>query len=423
MALIISERDAVQVIAAELANRSGNTEGVNSWVRAVLGAHGEQAGRLVKDAERFRIGLMALDVEYPEPQPDANLTVTRTIEGRDLQIDLKADKLPITSYEQLVEFYEIDTTRWHPTKQSFNFWGNEDRPNFSVKAEFREVEYRGLTDEDRQAIRDWYATLAPDWEPREFLAVPNDRLLEIVVSDLHADKATLAGTTVEQHLDRVRSAVRRILERAVTDGVERIALVFLGDTFDHEGDGATTNGTPQQYQGHPRSVYRQVRDFIGELAQSCSVVAPVDLYILSGNHDDERAFHAADSLHGLLSGNRRITVQTDTMRAAIDWGRNLIGLWHGDRQKNPDIAMTLMREFDTRGKDVLEVHLGHEHHRRDEEVHGVMLRRFRTPTPDNDWATRNLYHHSQKSITGLLWDRDLGQVAEYPVTFLEGGDT
>jgi hypothetical protein len=420
MALIVSERDALLVVAAEIRNRNGNGAGMNTWTRNVLGAHGEQAAQLVADANLYLQGSLDLDVTYPEPRPDANLTVTRTIEGRDLSIDLKADRLPITSYEQLVEFYEIDTTRWHPTKQSFNFWGNEDRPNFSVKAEFREVEYRGLTDEDRQAVRDWYALLAPAWEPAEFLATPNDQLLEIVVSDLHADQATISGTTVEDHLERVRSGVRRILERAAVDGLERIALVFLGDTFNHDGAGATSNGTPQDSHGPPRSVYRQVRDFIGELAQSCSVVAPVDLYILSGNHDDERAFHAADSLHGLLSGNRRITVHTDTRRNAIEWGINLIGLWHGDRQKNPDIAMTLMREFDTRGKRVFEVHLGHEHTRKEDEIHGVLLRRFRTPTPPSDWSDRNLYGHNQKSITGILWHRDLGEIATYPVTFFGG---
>ena len=406
MPLITDERTAVEILIDLKASYPSVSPA--NFARTVLGAHSEQAKRLAD---------MAVRGELPDAAPaEDDVTVTRTVEGKEMSISLKAGKLPITSYDELVDFYEIDTARWRPTHQTYNFWGSEGSPNFQVKANFTEVEYRGLTDADRQATRDWYASLGVQW-PTPTLERPEGNLLEIVISDLHADKRTVGGPSMEQHLLRVKAAVQSLLVRGQADGLERIALVFLGDTFHHEGNGMTTSGTPQDTVGEPRETYVRIRDFIGQLALYASSYAPVDLYVLSGNHDRERAFYAVDSLHGLLRGSG-VTVSVDTRRAVIDWGINLIGVWHGDRQKPADIAMTLLREFDTSGKKVFEVHLGHTHTRHEEEVHGVLLRRFRSPTKDDAWHHDRLFNHNLKSITGILWNRDRGEVATYPVAFV-----
>jgi hypothetical protein len=415
MPLLMDERTAVQILMRE-ADQHG-FGGLNNFARTVLGAHAEQAKRLSIQADSILRGNQTLDETFP-PGSGEDITVTRTVEGREMSITLKAGKLPITSYQELVDFYEIDTKRWRPTHQTFNFWGSDASPNFQVKANFREMEYQGLTAEDREEARDWYATIAPKFDLPPLERSLSGHLLEIVVSDLHADKVTTAGTTLEDHLERVQRGVRQILVRANPLGIERIALVFLGDTFDHDGDGATTNGTQQESHGPYRAVYVRVRDFIAQIANACSVLAPVDLYVLSGNHDRERAFYALDSLHGLLSMNPRIEVHLEPRRAYLEWGTVLIGLWHGDRQKQVDVALTLLRERDTAGKRVLEVHLGHEHHRQSDEIHGVLLRRFRAPTPDNEWAEDNLFNHAVKSITGIVWHRESGEVAEFPVSFV-----
>jgi len=410
MPLITDERSATEILIG-IRDRYPEIP-LKAFAREILGAHSEQGRRLSDLAERG---------ELPAETQTETVSIRQEINGTERSITLKAGRLPITSFEELVEFYEIDLERWKPTQQLFNFWGNESSPNFQVKANFCEVEYKGLEAADREAVTDWFAALSPQWEPTDGWTATSGNLLEIVISDLHADKLTSFGTSLEQHLERVGQAVDRIIDRAdgaYPDGIERVAFVFLGDTFDHEGNGATSNGTPQQVQGDPRESYLAIRNFIGTLVRNTAHLAHVDLYILSGNHDRERAFYAVDSLAGLFREHPKVTVHRNTDRAAIDWGVNLIGLWHGDKQRNEDIAMTLMREFNTTEKRVLEVHLGHLHTRREDEVHGVLLRRFRTPTPDNTWASERLFNHNVKSITGILWNQDLGPVAEFPVTFV-----
>jgi predicted phosphodiesterase len=409
MPLLIDERSAVQILR-DLTRNYGDVAPAN-FARLVLGAHSEQARRLAGMAERN---------ELPPPAADEeNVTVTREIEGRELSISLKADKLPITSFDELVEFYEIDLKRWEPTSQLFNFWGSEANPNFQVKAAFREREYHALREEDRQAVRDRFAERAPTWERTEH-GDRSGNLLEIVVSDLHADALTLNGAPLDERLAVVGAGIFSILYRARGLGVERIALVLLGDTFNHDGTGTTSNGTPQENLGDPRETYLKIRDWIAAVTDRLSRQAPVDLYLMEGNHDQERTFYALDSLAGHFRHHPNVTVNEDPVRAGIEWGDVLVGLWHGERQKNTDIAMTLLRDYPTQGKTVLEVHLGHEHTRREDEVNGVLLRRFRSPTSESVWADRRLMKHSVRSITGILWNRTRGEIANFPAMFREG---
>jgi predicted phosphodiesterase len=419
LALITTERTAVQILVNEYRQRD-DLFGLNNFARTVLGAHAEQAKRLAGWAVDVINGV---EPSIPDETEDT-IQVSKQVDGKTLNLSLKADHLPITTYEELVEFFEIDTERWRPTTQRFNFWGNGDSPNFQVRAEFREVEYQGLRAEDREAFRQWAEGHAlPRHDLNFYLPEKTGNLLEIMLADLHVGKFVEGSYDVDIAIERTREAVLSILRRATVDGVERIALVLNGDTFnDDNGRRTTTKGTPQQSTGRWQSIYQRVRELVTELALTASRLAFVDIYVISGNHDKERSFYLADGLHGSLANYRdRITVHTETERNAIDWGRCLIGLMHGDGLKPVDIAFSVLREYPTTGKDIIEVHLGHQHTRREDEIHGVLLRRFRTPSEDDDWHRENLYCHNVKSIVGILWNKERGEIANYPFTFV--GDT
>ena len=95
------ERTAVQILMD--LGRNYPAVATANFARLVLGAHSEQARRLAGMAERN---------ELPPPAAGGeDVTVTREIEGRELSISLKAGKLPITSFQELVDFYGIDLKR------------------------------------------------------------------------------------------------------------------------------------------------------------------------------------------------------------------------------------------------------------------------------------------------------------------------
>ena len=421
MPLIISEPVAVQIIAAER-DRRGTDSGLKNFARVVLGAHTEQASRLVREADRYAGGTPLEGLElHAHDEPDVQ--VTREVEGRELNLVLKADRLPVTTFEELVSFFEIDLERWQPRSQRYNFWGSSDNPQFQVRADFVERPYQGLAARDREAVREFAAQFAPDLPDLEWFDSSGEscgRLLEIMVADLHAAKFVENRYDLEESLYRMRDGIKRILRRANVDGIEHIALVFNGDTFNDDGrNRTTTKGTPQESEGRWQTVFSRIREEISEVAVLCGYVAPTTLYILPGNHDRERAYYLQDALSGWLSKHPHIEVVTDFEdRAYIDWGVATIGLTHGDEAKPPDLAMTLLRETDPTGKHVWEWHLGHIHTRRIDELHGVTLRRFRSPSEADEWHRKRTFSHNTKDIVGIIWDRELGQVAEYPVAFL-----
>ena len=424
MPLITDEATAVRVLANEM-RRRGNSTGLANFARLTLGAHSEQARRLADIAEQVHDGADIEDFEFAEPEKDT-VTLSKNIEGRTLNVELKADRVPITTFEELVEFYDIDLKRWRPTKQHFSFWGSAERPNFNIRASFEEQAYHSLAQEDREALREWVASIAPEppTKPEKQPLPDRGNMLEIMIADLHAGKLAVNGEPIDASLERVKAAVSDIINRALhtTDmwGLDRIALVFNGDTFnDDNGKRTTTGGTPQESGERWQEVYRKVRELLVEVIRHCWVAADeVDVYIIEGNHDRERTFYLVDVLSAYFHKWEDVTVHQETLRNYIDWGVTTIGLAHGDEMKPIDLAMTILRETNTQGKHVIEWHLGHHHTRTEDEIHGVLLRRFRTPSPVDDYHNRKGFTHNARSVMGIVWNKERGEIASFPVTFI-----
>lgn len=422
MSLIGSERDAVQILVNRI-EREGAV-GLKNFARTVLGAHSDQARRLAEMAEQVHVGDSDLDSLDLRDSRTENVTVRTEIDGKDLDIELRSDRLPITSYEELVEFYDIDTDVWQPTEQSFSFWGNGERPNFNVKARFTKDEYKAAQAEDREQFREWAKQFSPD--PPERLTevyTDSDLMLEIMVADLHADRVTTAGGGLDRALARVRDAILSIFRRAYwADGrVREVHLVFNGDTFNADnGKGTTTNGTPQEVEADWRDSFRRVRATIASIVNEAlnEFTAKVCVHIIWGNHDYERAYYLADSLWAYFHNDPRVEVDIESAdRRYIEWGNVLIGLTHGDRNKPVDLAMTMFREANTTGKQFFEWHLGHIHTRREDEIHGVTFQWFRTPNDHGMWEEKQMFNHNNRDIVGMLWHKEQGNVATFRHTF------
>ena len=421
MALIGSERDAVQILVNRI-EREGNF-GLKNFARTVLGAHSEQARRLADMAEQVSAGNADFDSLDFRDSGIENVTVRTEVDGKELDIELRADRLPITSYEQLVEFYDIDTDVWQPTEQSFSFWGNGDRPNFNVKARFTKDEYKAAQAEDRETFREWAKDFSPEPPERPVVHTDDDLMLEIVVSDLHADRVTTTGGGIDRALARVRHAVTSIFRRAYwADGkVSEVHLVFNGDTFNADnGKGTTTNGTPQEVEADWRESFRRVRAGIASIVNEAldEFTAKVHIHIIWGNHDYERAYYLADSLWAYFHNDPQVEVDIEAGdRRYIEWGTNLIGLTHGDRNKPVDLAMSMFREANTVGKRFFEWHLGHIHTRREDEIHGVTFQWFRSPNDPGMWEEKQMFNHNNRDIVGMLWHKDQGNIATYRHSF------
>lgn len=412
MPLAMSERNAVDLALLRIQAQDGSLAGVQYYLRG-LGAHSEQAKRLASEAmdayveiEEFR--------ELLEPEVSATVEVN----GRELEVTLKADRLPITSYQELVDFYEIDTEVWHPKSQLFNFWGSKENPNFQVKAAFVKDEYQSAKLEDREEFLRWAASAAPSWEDGSPGREAGSLLLEVVLSDLHVERYVRGGLSLKEYLGEVTRAFQRVIWDAApkSENIREVHVVLLGDTFNSDSwRGTTTKGTPQENVSDYQTVFTQTREAIAWMALfATSLGADVTLHIIPGNHDRERSYYLSDSLAAYFSKHEGIIVApADGSRQYITWGSTLIGLAHGDDIKPMDLVMSMFREADTSGVRYFAWHLGHIHTRREEEVHGVLIRHFRTAQAPSSWEEAKGYGHNGRDVVGILHHVSEGDVAEF----------
>lgn len=413
MPLITSETDAIKILRRKY-EKDGET-GLISFARDVLGAHSRQANRLVN---------AAIDNDFTLARDKVDtVQVTQEIDGKELSLTLKADRLPLTSYQELVDFYEINTDVWRPTSQSFSFWGNSTNPNFSVKATFQRDSYQDSLDQDREAFREWASQFSPvDFTPNSDTPDSERLMVEFVVADLHAGKVSVHGDELMETMSRLlEAALMTIADVKSQHGrIAQARLIFLGDTFNADNQrGTTTNGTPQEETVDWRKTFTVTRQYIATIALRFQeeLADMVHIHVLPGNHDFERSYYLSDSLYSYFVNHPNITVETSAERSYIRWGSNLIGLAHGDEGKPVDYAMTMFREAATDEIDNFEWHFGHIHTRRLDEQHGVTFRWFRTVTEPGSWEVKKLYNHNRREIVSLIWDAVDGNIAQLNYRF------
>ena len=423
MALKIPEREAARICFKYVARNNGDIYGANNFLREVLGANHDQASKIVTAISMFS-SEDQVDAFKWNDREEGNVSFSQSGSDKVLNFAMKSDMLPISTLEELIDYFEIPTDLYIPYKPVFNFWGSKDNPNFQVKAQFIRNELRYNIAEDREALR---ADMA-SYNTREIEVVaPNqdgDRLLELFITDAHFDRWA-DGYDLEEANQRFRMTVLSSVFHADYHGIDRILLVLNGDTFNADHKGATTKGTLQnqsETQGVSFTFVRQcICHAIEDLRSHYGV--EVDVEILPGNHDKETAYALADSVWAYFNhdGGVHVNVTEDTRRY-YEWGRVLLGFAHGEENAK-HLPMWMMRENDVDDIDVFEWHLGHFHTLKTlpvEEVNGMLIRYFRSQAPSSQWEKERFVGNIQEN-RALLWDKDQGLVAEFPMQFFREG--
>lgn len=114
--------------------------------------------------------------------------------------------------------------------------------------------------------------------------------------DIHFGKLTWreeSGDDYDIKIAReiVTSTLERLLSYAEHFGVERILFPFGNDFFNVDNiDNTTTHGTPQQEDTRWRKTFREGKRLAVSMIDRCLSIAPVDVLVIPGNHDEQRSF-------------------------------------------------------------------------------------------------------------------------------------
>ena len=334
----------------------------------------------------------------------------------------------VRSLEDLIRVCEIDTSVWEIVEWQANKWEmgwvarNPDTadkanalPLFQVKARMRRIAGSILT---MQRLREeLIADIRAIEAPRQPVAgyVNGDWLFEFAPFDLHMGKLTWDEETVTNYdikhaEDLFNASLDFLLARAqkLTDGkLSRILCVFGNDVSHIDNKkGETTKGTPLDVDTRYIKVYRRIVQIHRRAIDLLRQVAPVDVVVIPGNHDELTSFHLGEILSAVYENDPQVSIDNSAkLRKYYEFGTNLFGFTHGDSEKVSELPLTMAREMpDAWARcESREWHIGHKHISEkfesralalQQDFHsdkGVRVRRLTSLSAHDAWHTKSAY--------------------------------
>jgi hypothetical protein len=245
--------------------------------------------------------------------------------------------------------------------------------------------------------------------------------VEISISDYHLAKRTVDGDN-----DVTTRALRYVtVAQSLIDKVEACYNIntivlpisndyFHTDNYQHQ----TTNGTPQDtimdYADEYEIGFAILVDTINMLRKHSSTVQVV---LVQGNHDRTKSFYLAHALDVFFKDALDVEfIREHSVVKGLTLGNTFIG-WHHGNCKIEDLPLlfaTHPKYSHQFGNAVYrEVHTGDKHHYMAKEVKGVRIQQMPSLSGTDRWHLDNNYVHSVRAALALVYDLNLGKIAEF----------
>jgi hypothetical protein len=251
-------------------------------------------------------------------------------------------------------------------------------------------------------------------------------MYEIDMPDIHFGRLTWEEESGENYnIQIAEKMVTKVVEDLLTYTelfpVKKILLPIGNDFYNVNSKSNTTvGGTPQQEDTRAAKTFRRGMQLAIKIIETCSQIAPVDVLIIKGNHDEERVFYLGEALHAWFHNNTQVFIDNRAVsRKYYLYGKNLLGFTHGGEfkiDKLPSIMPTEVPELWAKS-NYREWHLGHIHHKFEvNEENGVVVRYLRSLVPIDAWTFDKGFVGALKAAESFVWDYNKGLLAQFTST-------
>jgi acetone carboxylase gamma subunit len=271
-----------------------------------------------------------------------------------------------------------------------------------------------------------FAKFLENYKPTNILVtkIPNFKdvvNVEISLSDYHLAKRTVDGdNSVEARAKRYLDVAQSLINKVVSNyHIDTIILPISNDFFHTDNyQHQTTQGTPQDtimdYSEEYELGFSILVDTINMLRQYASHVVVV---LVQGNHDRTKSFYLAHALDVFFKGTHDVDfIREHSVVKGITLGNTFIG-WHHGNCKIEDLPLlfaTHPQYSQSFGNaKYREVHTGDKHHYMAKEIKGVRIQQMPSLSGTDRWHLDNNYVHSVRAALALVYDLELGKIAEF----------
>ncbi len=213
-----------------------------------------------------------------------------------------------------------------------------------------------------------------------------------------------------------KDAVLGLLAKTTGYPVDRVCMV-LGNDFLNADNFAltTTRGTPQHGDGRFPKVYRAGRELLVWSIEQALTLAPVDVILIPGNHDEQSTYTIGDSLECWFRNCPDVRIDNrPSSRKYYEYGRTLLAFDHGDGVKPKSLPSVMAAEApEAWGRSLQrECITGHLHTFRMEEVVGVNVRILPSLCASDKWHHKNGYVGNKRAAQAIYYHREQGWVGD-----------
>jgi len=271
-----------------------------------------------------------------------------------------------------------------------------------------------------------FAKFLEKYKPTNILVtkIPNFKdvvNVEISLSDYHLAKRTVDGdNSVEARAKRYLDVAQSLINKVVSNyHIDTVILPISNDFFHTDNyQHQTTNGTPQDtimdYSEEYELGFSILVDTINMLRQYANQVVVV---LVQGNHDRTKSFYLAHALDVFFKDTPDVDfIREHSVVKGITLGNTFIG-WHHGNCKIEDLPLlfaTHPQYSQAFGNaKYREVHTGDKHHYMAKEVKGVRIQQMPSLSGTDRWHLDNNYVHSVRAALALVYDLELGKIAEF----------
>lgn len=380
-----------------------------------------------------------------------------TQEQADKIVNQSKDSLTVTTksefevktLEDLFIVCDVDTTIWEVIGWQCKKWDLgiknlaneiETKALFSVSAKFRPIKVEDNLPLQKEAIIQELFNRAPLHNDLNAVARFRDQirntegyganLLEIALFDVHFGKLAHSEEVGEDYdlkiaCKRYKNAVKDLLSRVNLDSVERILLPIGQDLINIDNIvGTTTAGTPQDTDSRFHKIVKTVKAVLIETINMLVSIAPVDVVITVGNHDEQTTFMIGEMLDAYYHNASDVVIYNGaTLRKYYEYGVNSIMFTHGNKEKFNELGMVFAAENPKLWANTTQrfIQIGHFHHNKKittlqaQEFQGFQVQILPSISGADAWHKGKGYQ-SQKQAKAFLFNRRQGLIGEFTHT-------
>lgn len=347
----------------------------------------------------------------------------------------------VVTLQDLINTCKIDVNIWNIDSwecKRYNSWIKKDgeiynEPRYSVSAKLSKRKIDTDLGKQKELLISEFKEIITSISPVTKLNPYNVKeglLLELSAPDLHLGKLSWKDESGEDYdiniaCQRYKEAIYNLAGRAPLDNIERILLPIGNDmiTIDSRKN-MTTAGTPQDSDSRFRKMLIVLRDLLIDVINTLITVAPVDVVVVSGNHDYDSMFTIGMVLEAFYSKNDNVSIDNSaTQRKYYQFGKNGIQFTHGNEEKHQDLGLIFATERPQLWGETKfrEVQLGHFHKNKKlsflsaDEHQGFQVQVLPSLSGTDAWHNSKGYN-SLKQAKAFLYDKEEGKIAELTYT-------